>query len=138
MPRVALANRDPRRIVISASGKRVKPERAEQQRKHQRIAWKVFEMRFRAGQGRCRLLLDKRSDDGDVLRFTPRRVSRQCARMRGTGARLAGLPEYSMHARPRDMREREVRVFRNGAVERLASATPCGEDQIDAFTVECS
>src|ERR1700750_480723 len=79
---VTLANREPRRVMVGAPGECVQAERAEQETEAERLARKLVEMLFGAGQGHLRLSLDGCGQNLDVLAFAPACRDGQLARLR--------------------------------------------------------
>src|SRR5829696_3848582 len=110
--------------MIVAARKGVKPERAEQRQKYQRIARIRIDMALRIRERLRRLAFDRRGDDVDVAALTFGRFGGKIARPRGAGARFSAMTKDRIHAGASDVGERKVRVSRDGAVQRLFGAVP--------------
>ncbi len=132
---MALADRDPRRIVIRAAGKCIQAEGTEQKRKDECIARKLVEMLLGAGQSRSRLSLDRRGRDLDVLAFAPGCGSSQLACPRCPGSCLGKFHVELMDAGSRDVSECEGRIFNDCGVESVAGSVPGRKNTVGTVAI---
>jgi hypothetical protein len=134
--RVAFAQILPRLVVVRLPGKREQPERAERQRHYGSIAWPGFEVLECGGQRRGGLAFNRECQSFDMALF-PRGAAApdQVARRRGPLPCGVTLLVEGMETGAPDMRQREVGIECDRALQVLGRAGPGRQHQVDTSAI---